>query len=279
MPQLGTKNAYWLLILPPLALVTCFYIFPVLQVLWISVTEPQPGLDNYKELFTNGAVQRMLWRTAKICLIVTVIGVITGYIVSYALVHVGAKHKRWMLFCVLLSFWMSILVRAFSWVVLLKPSGVVNTILLDVGLIDHPLELVRNELGVIIGMVHYMIPYAALPLYANMHGIDTRLVPAARGLGASPFGAFWRVFLPLSLPGVVGAGVLVFIFSLGFFVTPAILGGGKVTMISEYISIQILETLRWGLGSMLAGTALITVFLMFGLMSRFVRPREMFGAS
>ena len=112
-----------------------------------------------------------------------------------------------------------------------------------------------------------------------MQGIDPRLVLAARGLGASPLSAAWLIFLPLSLPGIVAAGVLVFIFSLGFFVTPAILGGGRTTMISEYISIQITQTLQWGLGSMLASTLLITVFLMFGLLSQFVKPRELFGAS
>jgi len=178
-----------------------------------------------------------------------------------------------------LPFWISVLVRAFSWVTLLRNNGLINQALLDAGLIAEPLALVRNELGVIIGMVHYMTPFAVLPLYANMRGIDPRLVAAARGLGASPLAAFARVFLPLSLPGIIGSGVLVFIFSLGFYVTPAILGGGKVLMVAEYISLQITETLRWGLGSMLASTLLIAVFAVMALLSRFVNLRRLFGAA
>ena len=137
---------------------------------------------------------------------------------------------------------------------------------------------VRNEIGVVIGMVHYMLPYAILPLYVNMQGIDRRLVSAARGLGASPFTAFWRVFLPLNRPGIIGAGILVFVFSLGFYITPAILGGGRATMIAEYVGIQIQQTLRWGLATMLASSLLVTVFLMIAVMARFVSLRKLFGA-
>ena len=107
-----------------------------------------------------------------------------------------------------------------------------------------------------IGMVHYMLPYAILPLYANMAGIDKSLVPAARALGATPFQAFRWVFVPMSLPGLIGAGVIVLIFSLGFYITPAILGGGKTIMLAEYVSVQISETLRWGLAGMLAASRL-----------------------
>jgi putative spermidine/putrescine transport system permease protein len=139
------------------------------------------------------------------------------------------------------------------------------------------LPLIRNELGVVIGMVHYMIPYAALPLYANMKGIDPRLVPAARGLGASPMQAFLKVFLPMSLPGLVSAAILTFIFSLGFYVTPALLGGGKTIMIAEYIAVQITETLNWGLGAMLATTLLLAIFALLAVLSFFLDLRKVFG--
>jgi putative spermidine/putrescine transport system permease protein len=129
-----------------------------------------------------------------------------------------------------------------------------------------------------IGMTHYMIPYAVLPLYAAMRGIDGRLVQAARGLGAGPLESFLRVYLPLSLPGIAGAGVLVFILTLGFFVTPSILGGGKTVMIADYVSIQILQTVRWGVGSMLAVVLLLMVFLLLAIMSRVIDLRAMFGA-
>ena len=279
MFRLGTTRTYWLMMLVPLVLLLVFYIYPILQVLWISFTEPEPGLGNYAILVDNEGVQRMLWRTTRICVVTTVLTMLIGYLIAYTMVHANRRHQQWMLFCVLLSFWISVLVRAFSWLTLLKRQGVINAVLMHLGIVEEPLTMVRNEFGVVVGIVHYMIPYAVLPLFANMQGIDTRLVPAARGLGATAFGAFRRVFLPLSLPGIVGAGILVFIFSLGFFVTPAILGGGKSTMISEYISVQISQTLRWGLGAMLASTMLVTVFLMVGLMSMFVSPRKLYGAS
>ena len=152
-----------------------------------------------------------------------------------------------------------------------------NTALMDLGVIAAPLPLVRNEFGVMLGMVHYMIPYAVLPLYANMKGIDPRLVAAARGLGASPWVAFWRVYLPQSLPGIISAGMLVFIFSLGFYITPALLGGGKTIMIAEYIAVQIIDTLNWGMGTMLASTLLIVVFAIIATMARFVDLRQVFG--
>jgi putative spermidine/putrescine transport system permease protein len=275
----GRRHVYWLLIAPAVVAMAVFYVYPLLRVLWISVTEPAWGFGNYALLVTNPAVQRILVTTARICAVTSLLTLVLGYAVAYAMVHVSETHRQWMLFCVLLTFWLSVLVRAFAWVMILRPEGPVNGALLVLGLVERPVQLVRNEIGVVIGMVHYMLPYAVLPLYANMQGIDRRLVAAARGLGASPFTAFRRVFFPLNRPGIVGAGLLVFVFSLGFYITPAILGGGRTTMIAEYIGIQIQATLRWGLATMLASTLLVTVFLMIALMSRFVSLRKLFGAA
>ena len=275
----GQRNLYWLLILPALFMMVVFFVYPLARVLWVSVTEPAPGLANYGLLFTSPAVQRIIVTTIRICTITSLLTLVLGYVVAYAMVHVTEAHRQWMLFCVLLTFWLSVLVRAFAWVMILRSEGPINAALLGLGLVERPVQLVRNEIGVVIGMVHYMLPYAVLPLYANMQGIDRRLVAAARGLGASPFVAFWRVFLPLNRPGIVGAGLLVFVFSLGFYITPAILGGGRTTMIAEYIGIQILATVRWGLATMLASSLLITVFLMIFLMSRVVSLRRLFGAA
>lgn len=276
---LTTQQFYWLLIAPALMLMIGFYFYPLAKVLWISVTEPKPGLANYGLLFTSESVQRTLLTTARICVITTAITMLLGYIIAYAMVHAGDRQLRWLTFCVLLPLWISVLVRAFAWVTLLRSNGLINQGLQGIGLIDEPLALVRNELGVMIGMVHYMIPFAVLPLYSNMRTIDLRLVAAARGLGASPFGAFRRVFLPLSLPGIVGAGILIFIFSLGFYVTPAILGGGRVLMVAEYIGVQILTVIRWGLGAMLATTLLISVLLLMATLARVVNLRRLFGST
>ena len=275
---LSTQQFYWLLIAPALVLMIGFYFYPLAKVLWISVTEPKPGLANYGLLFTSESVQRTLLTTARICIITTAITMLLGYVIAYAMIHAGERQLRWLTFCVLLPLWISVLVRAFAWVTLLRSNGLINQGLQGLGLISEPLALVRNELGVAIGMIHYMIPFAVLPLYSNMRTIDLRLVAAARGLGARPLSAFRRVFLPLSLPGIVGAGILIFIFSLGFYVTPAILGGGRVLMVSEYIGVQILNVIRWGLGAMLATTLLVSVLLLMATLARVVNLRRLFGS-
>ncbi len=273
------RSLYWLLILPALVTILAFYVYPLLRILWTSVSDPTPGLGNYYALFTNPAVRRILLTTARISLLTSVLTLVLGYVVAYAMVHVGEGHRQWMLFCVLLTFWLSVLVRAFAWVMLLRNDGPINWTLLSLRLVSNPVPLVYNDIGVVVGIVHYMMPYAVLPLYANMRGIDQRLVAAARGLGASAWTAFWRVFLPLNLPGIVAAGLLVFVFSLGFYVTPTILGGGKVTMIAEYTGYQIQYSVRWGLGTALASSLLVTIFLIMALMARFVSLRKLFGAA
>jgi putative spermidine/putrescine transport system permease protein len=274
---LGASLPWWLLILPALVLMLVFYAYPLAEVLWISVTEPEPGLGNYERLFTSAAVQRVWMTTLRICVITTVITLLCGYVVAYAISSAPPKMQRWMFLLVLLPLWISVLVRAFAWVTLLRRQGLINEALMGAGLIDEPLRLIWNEFGIAVGMVHYMIPYAVLPLYASMRDIDPRLVPAARGLGASRFEAFRRVFLPVTRPGIIAATVLVFIFSLGFYVTPAILGGGRTLMIAEYIKLQILDLIRWGLGTMMASTLLIAILLLLAVMSRIVDIRRVFG--
>lgn len=275
---LGASFSWWLLILPALALMLAFYVFPLAEVLWISVTEPEPGLGNYERLLTSAPLRRVWMTSLRICTITTVVSLVAGYVVAYALVSASPRMQRWMFICVLLPLWISVLVRAFAWVTVLRTQGLVNEALLGVGVIDQPLRLIWNEFGIAVGMVHYMIPYAVLPLYASMRDIDPRLVPAARGLGATRLEAFRRVFLPLTKPGIVAATVLVFIFSLGFYVTPAILGGGRTLMIAEYIKLQILDLIRWGLGTMMASTLLIAVVLLLAVFSRIVDFRRLFGS-
>jgi putative spermidine/putrescine transport system permease protein len=274
---------YWGMALPAVLLLLVFYIQPLLTVLWLGVSETDMrakalALGNYELLLTDPAVQRIFWNTARIGCITTVITVAGGYVIAYAMIRAPARERAWMLAGVLLPFWLSVLVRGFAWLMLLGRNGLLNQALLGAGWIDDPLILMRNETGVMIGMVHYMMPYAVLPLLANMHGIDQRLERAARGLGAAPGQAFRRVFLPLSLPGIVGAGVLVFVLSLGFFIIPALLGGGKVVMLAEYIDVAIQQTLRWGLATMMAGALLVSVFLVLLVVSRLVDIRQVFGA-
>jgi putative spermidine/putrescine transport system permease protein len=272
------RTAYWLIMLPAVAMLLLIYLVPLADVLLTSVTDPKPGFGNYAMLFTSSSVQRALLTTLRIAAITTAVALLLGYLVAYAMRAASSRTQRFMLFCVLLPFWISVLVRSFAWLTLLRGSGPVNNALMAMGLIDEPLALVRNETGVLIGMIHVMLPYAILTLYANMRGIDIGLVAAARSLGASRLQAFRMVFLPLTRPGLIGAGTLVFILSLGFYVTPALLGGGKVLMIAEYVAVQINDTLRWGLGTMLATTLMIAVLGALWALSRVVDVKRLFGA-
>jgi len=279
-PRLRSNNAaaWWILILPAAALICAFYLIPIGKVLWISVTEPQPGLENYQLLITNAGVRRALTTTLRISTITTLISVAAAYVVAYALLHASAASRKIMMLLVILPFWISVLVRAFSWMVLLGRTGVINRVLLSMGLISAPLQLMYNEFGVDIGMVHYMIPVATLTLYSNMLGIDQQTIAAARSLGATRRQTFLRVFLPLSLPGVVAAAALTFVFSTGFYVTPALLGGGKTLMVAEYITVMINETLRWGVATMLASVLLLVILALMAALSRVVGLHRLFGS-
>jgi putative spermidine/putrescine transport system permease protein len=275
---MNDRRSAWLLIAPALLLVGVVYFLPLARVLAISVMEPEPGLGNYALLFTSAPIQRVLGTTLRICLFTTSIALVLAYVVAYVLTHARPTAQRLMMLGVLLPLWMSVLVRAFAWVTLLRRQGLVNNALIGMGAIDEPLALMWNEIGVTIGMVHYMLPLGILPLWAAMRDIDGRVLAASRGLGASATQTFVRVFLPLSLPGVIGAGLLVFIFSLGFFITPAILGGGKTIMVAEYINVQIQESLRWGVGTMIASTLVAFIFALMFALSRLVDLRTLFGA-
>jgi putative spermidine/putrescine transport system permease protein len=272
-PGLG----WWLLILPALFLLLVFYVAPILHVLAISVTEPEPGFGNYERILTSASVQRVIITTLRICLITTVLALLLGYGIAYAITLAGPRAKGWWILAVLVPLWISVLVRAFAWVTLLRRQGLVNNTLMNAGVISEPLPLVWNEFGIIVGMVHYMVPFAVLPMLASMGEIDPRLLAAARGLGASRGQVFRRVFLPLSMPGVIAAAVLVFIFSLGFYITPAILGGGKTLMVAEWISLQILDLIRWGLGTMMATVLVIAILVTLAAFSRIVDLRRIFG--
>jgi putative spermidine/putrescine transport system permease protein len=277
-PAKNVNRVYWLIVLPAVLMLFLLYLLPLGDVLMTSVTTPKPGLANYELLFTSGSVQKTLVTTVRIAAITTFFALLLGYAVAYAMRAATTRRQRLMLFCVLLPFWISVLVRSFAWLTILGPQGPINAALQGMGLTDEPVQLARNETGVLIAMVHVMLPYAILTLYANMRGIDAGLVSAARSLGASRFQAFRMVFLPLTRPGMIGAATLVFILSLGFYVTPAILGGGRVLMVAQYTAIQINETSRWGLGTMLAATLMIAVLGAMWALSRVIDVKRLFGA-
>ena len=269
----------WGLVAPFFLMVACLYLGPLLNILWLSLSDPEPGLQNYSKLVESDTLARIMWTTIRICVITTGFSVILGYSVAYAMVHAYRREQSFMLTFLLVSFWISILVRTFSWLMLLGRKGLVNESLEVIGLISEPVAFMRNELGVLIGMVHYMIPYAVLPLLVNMQTLDQRVMSASRNLGASASQTFFRIYLPMTRPGIVASALLVFILSLGFYVTPAVLGGGKVLMVAEYISVQLLVTLKWGVAAMLAALMLAGVLVMLWIMSKFMKLSTVFGGA
>jgi putative spermidine/putrescine transport system permease protein len=274
MPRINEKVSYWMLVVPALAIMVIFYIVPVLGIWKIAFTEPATGIENFVAMAGSNAVKTSFVITFRVAAITTVGCLFLGYIVAYAISNYASKLTPLMLALVILPFWVSVLIRSFSWIVLLGRSGIVNDTLRGAGLIDVPLRLMHNELGVLIAMIHVMLPFAILPMLTNMRGISGAYVLAARSLGAGEWTAFRQVYFPQTMPGVMSGALLVFVLSLGFFVTPALLGGGRVLMISEYITYQIQEFLNWGLGSALSVALLVATALVLLIAARFVNLRS-----
>ena len=257
-----------LLILPPLLLVLVFFGWPVSRLLLRSVSDPVWGLQNYEALLRSPVYGLVLWNTIAISGTVTLLCLLLGYPLAYAMARAGPRMRRLLIFIVLLPFWTSVLVRTFAWMVLLQRNGIVNKTLIETGLISDPLRLIYNRTGVLIGMTHVLLPFMVLPLYAVMQRIDPNYGAAASSLGAPPVQSFYRVYLPLSMPGVVTGCVLVFVSGLGYYITPALLGGPGDLMLAQIIETQVAEFGRWGFAGALAVVLLGATALAFGLLRR-----------
>ena len=255
----------------PAVLVVLVVVF--LPVLWLSSLSffnaaGELSSENYARIFKSELYLRTFVVTFQISVAVTVICVLVGYPLCYWLARMSDRNAAILMVFVLVPFWTSVLVRTYAWLVLLQRNGIINDSMMSMGIIDEPLQLAHNLTGSIIGMVHIMLPFLVLPLYATMRSVDTDLVRAAVGLGSSPRGAFWRGFFPMSLPGLFAGIVLVFILSLGFFVTPALLGGGRVQMLAQRIESTITIYSNWGAASALGVVLLLMALLMIWLMNR-----------
>ena len=212
----------------------------------------------------------ILWRTVFISVNVTIICLLLGYPISYLLAVLPTRHSNLLILLLLLPFWTSLLVRTTAWLVLLQNEGVVNDIAITLGFWDDPIQLVRNRLGVYIAMVHILLPFMVLPMFSVMKGIDPYHMRAAASLGANPLRAFVKVYLPQTIPGV-GAGVLlVFILSLGYYITPALVGGPKDQMLSYFIAFHANTTVNWGMAAALSLLLMCCVVVFFAMYQRLV---------
>ena len=262
-------DARGFLVLPALLIVGVLFAYPVSWLLILSVTDPEPGLQNFRKLIEASIYFKALWNTVIISGSVTLLCVLLGYPIAYAMAHAGERHRRLLIFVVLVPFWSSILVRTFAWMVLLQQKGLINKTLIDyLGIIETPLTLIYNRTGVLIGMSHILLPFMILPLYAVLSRIEPNLSQAASSLGAPPVRNFLRVYLPLSLPGLLAGSVLVFVMGLGYYITPALLGGPGDTMIAQLIEMQIADFGNWGLAGALAVVLLLGTGTTFLFISR-----------
>ncbi|WP_459616715.1 ABC transporter permease [Bordetella sp. 2513F-2] len=260
-PRLGGPL---LLVVPALMLLATAFIGPILMLLSRSVLDPDPTLRHYIQIFSTPVYLRVLWISIEIALVSTLVCLAVGYPTAYVLSHTRGTLRAVLLGLVLLPFWTNILVRVYAWIIMLQTRGAVNLLLVEeLGLLDSPLKLVFNYTGAVIGMVHYLMPPTILILDSTMRSVDSRLMLAAQSLGATPRRAFFEVFIPLTMPGIRAAAVLIFIMGLGFFITPALLGGRQELTMAMLINHEFTELINWGFGSALA--VVLLVLTLFGL--------------
>jgi putative spermidine/putrescine transport system permease protein/mannopine transport system permease protein len=260
----------WLLLLP-LGFLAVFFLFPIVMVLWRSVTDPTLGLDNYQRVLFTGPYLRVLWITVETAAIVTALCLVIAYPAVYVIAKARGTVLSVMGAMVVISLWTSVVIRSYAWMVVFQRRGLVNEGLMATGLTDGPINFIPGTIAVNVGMVHIMLPFMILPLLANMQSIDRSLLSAAGVMGASPWQAFRKIFFPLSIPGIGAGCALVFMMSLGFFITPALLGGPRHMMAAVLIEQQANRLLDWGLASALSGVLLVLTVSIYLVYLRVLR--------
>jgi putative spermidine/putrescine transport system permease protein len=264
------------LMLPLLVYLAAFYAYPVAAMMVRSIAEPDWTVQNFLKIFQNPVYLHVLWLTFRVALIVTIATLVLGFPVAYLLARIDRAKSNLLMMLVLLPFWTSILVRTYAWMVLLGRQGLINQFMLWIGVIDEPLRLLNTSFAVYIAMVHILLPFMILPLYSVIRGIDGNLLRAADGLGATPFAVFRQVLLPLSLPGISAGCLLVFILALGFFITPALVGGPRDLTISVLIQ-QEVDLFDWPFASALAVLLLAAALLVFAGFAKTLGVEEAFA--
>ncbi|MEL7254346.1 MAG: ABC transporter permease [Pseudomonadota bacterium] len=264
---------------PALLLVLVILVIPVGWLFYVSFigADGTFSMENYERMIKRKSYARIFQTTFEVSLLTTALCILIGYPLAYFMSQLPTKWANLCLITVLLPFWTSLLVRTYAWLVLLQKNGLVNNWAISLGLWDEPIKIVHNLNGTLIGMVHIMLPFLILPVYGAMRAIDRDYLKAAANLGASPRRAFWTVFFPLSTPGLFAGALMVFILCLGFFVTPAVLGGGKVIMVSMKIVSNIELFVNWGAASALGVVLLVLTVVVLWIASRFLRLDQMTG--
>jgi putative spermidine/putrescine transport system permease protein len=287
----GIQLRYLLLVAPGVLFLFVFYGYPVAAMLMRAFNDPVWGFANFDKLtvirshenwylfsMPMNAYIRVFTITLRIALVVTVITLLLAYPVAYVLSSISAAKANLLMILVLVPFWTSILVRSYAWMVLLGREGTINRILIRSGIRDEPMQLLNTRFAVYVGMVHILLPFMILPLYSVMRGIDRNYLRAAENLGGRPSQVFRHVFLPLSLPGIGAGSLVVFILPLGFYITPALIGGPRDVMISMMIFQQV-NVPNWGFASALALILLVIAIVIYLVFNKILGVEQLYGGT
>lgn len=276
MAVLGSRaNLPYLLMAPAIVVVSLCFLVPIANVLLLSVTEPTVSLQNYERIISVPLYFRVLINTFKNAAIVTAVCLVLAYPLAYTIVRRGPLIAALLLAAVAIPFWTGFLVRTFSWLVIFGAEGPVAKVMRLVG-VDPP-QMLFTTFASLWGMTHILLPYMVLALYGVMKRINLQQLKAAESLGARPIVAFWQVFVPQSLPGVVNGSVLVFTMCLGFYVTPVLLGTPRDMMLAQLIGQQVQELLAWGFAAALAVMLMVFTFSILAIYDRFFGLQRLWG--
>ena len=267
------------LLLPILILLVVFMVVPVLRIFLLSFFDPGFTFKHYIKFYKVGIYLQVLLRTLTISLMVSMCCLIVGYPVAYLMADVSPKTAKILLIFVVLPMWTGILVRTYAWMVLLGRNGILNKLLIYFDVIAEPIKVLYTTKAVVLAMVQILVPLMILPLYATMKGIDRNLLKASNILGAGPVRTFWRVFLPLSTPGILAGFTLVFILSIAFFITPALVGGRKDIMIAMLIESQITRLLNWGFAAALSLILMTMTLIIIALFNKLIGINRFIGST
>lgn len=270
----GRRGSGFGLALPAIVLLLAFFVVPVVVLLTRSLTEPEFGLQNYATLLGSSTYARIFFNTFLVSGVVTLITVLIAFPVAWALAIMPRRWATVIFAIILLSMWTNLLARTYAWMVLLQQTGLINRGLMAMGLIDQPIQLTNNLVGVTIGMVYIMLPFMILPLMGVIKKIDPAVLQAAALCGATKSQALRMVLVPLATPGIASGALMVFVMSLGYYVTPSLLGGTANMMLAELIAQQVQSLLNWGLGGAAAFLLLVVTLCLYAVQLRFFEPRE-----
>ena len=274
--KLDKIREQWMLLVlaaPSILIIIAVIMIPLGWLFYLSLIGKggEFSLVNYQKMIEYKSYARVYLTTFEVSILTTLVCILIGYPLAYFLAQLPQRMAGIFMLTVLLPFWTSLLVRTYAWLVLLQKKGLLNEFAIQIGLWETPVKLVHNMTGTLIGMAHIMLPFLILPLYGAMRRIEPDLMRAAANLGAKPAQAFWKVFFPMSLPGMVAGSLIVFVLCLGFYVTPAVLGGGRVVMVATQITAILENQFNWGAASALGVVLLIATLIILYLAGRLLK--------